>query len=988
MNRKNLKRSLGLILSLVLVLQAALPGGVLANAPGETTVNQSDWTYSSGWYHSTDRKGELNLPLMDVHNGDVHCMNQAGAWTEYTFTGSRLKLYGEKNTDGGTAKVELFRGSETTAAYTQTISCQGSARLGFQELLDMAVDQNTYRMRITVDGPNWVVLDALKYVDISGLAQNLTVTGATGITDLGARGTYTIVHDGAATNVMETQQMSVTLNNTVDIPLGDTVTLKNGATVLASKRVFNAGNVVINYAMPATNVALTIEIDKIPVTPTEVWVEDALKKVTSDASKPSGAVTSATIEMAKNDYEGFQVVLKDVTNLNVTGINFSDLTTSGGATLSKSHLSFNFVDYKALSPVGDNVKGPVVNDGSNGNVSEGYRPEVLYPKGGGTTNLPDPLSNDTSRVITHTQPILITVYTPENTPAGTYTGTATIDTAKGDIAVPISVTVHDVTIPKVENSSYTVYNWASELGYSYQHTLDSPKIFYGLDDRYTADWWQVIDSWTDEMIAHRQNMFLLNTPQLLMDGGTTIAADGTVTFNWSRFDEFINKLIAKGFTQFGGMHLMFHWNGVNPEAYAGFGRGRSGILERNGADDSLVFRGYYADDARTTNFYSQYFKALAEHLDTIYVDQANNVTVLDRWQQHVFDEPKYATSGGNDWKILAQLVKQHGVVRDGNGQVIKTMKTSDADASGILKNNASLVDRWVPDLRDYANDKAYYDNLIANGKDVAFYVCVSPPAPYLNRFTTQENITGLLLSWYAQNNKISSILHWGFNTWGYSQKTTPGDAQIVYPDKDRLGLKKSLRFEAMRDGIEDYEILEIVKGINANKADLLVDHMITSANTYSTDIQRYRSTRNLALRIASGETGVLVPGETPGGTTTINNTDNSIVYSGTWGGDGNRNFGDYNNDASYTTELNAYAELAFTGTGIAFLTEKYSDMGSYEIFVDGVSEGTFTSYKAGSREAQVVVFEKTGLTNGNHTIRVVNKSAGKYLLVDAFRVTQ
>lgn len=214
-----------------------------------------------------------------------------------------------------------------------------------------------------------------------------------------------------------------------------------------------------------------------------------------------------------------------------------------------------------MAPVSDSVKGEVLDNGLNGNISEVFRPEQLYPKGFGTTNQPDPLSNDSSRSVVNdtTQPILITVYVPEGTPAGTYTSNATINTSKEVINVPITVHVYDVEIPKIKDSDFTVYNWASELGFSFQFTLDSPKIYYGLDERYTQDWWKVIDSWTDSMIAHRQNMYLLNTPQLLKDGGgTTIAEDGTVTFNWSRFDEFIQKkLIDKGFNQFGGGCILY-----------------------------------------------------------------------------------------------------------------------------------------------------------------------------------------------------------------------------------------------------------------------------------------------------------------------------------------------------------------------------------------------------------------------------------------------
>jgi hypothetical protein len=203
-----------------------------------------------------------------------------------------------------------------------------------------------------------------------------------------------------------------------------------------------------------------------------------------------------------------------------------------------------------------------------------------------------------------------------------------------------------------------------------------------------------------------------------------------------------------------------------------------------------------------------------------------------------------------------------------------------------------------------------------------------------------------------------------------------------------MSIKKSLRFEAMRDGIEDYEILELVKGIDANKADLLVKNLITSADDYTTELSKYRAMRQLALRISSGEQNVVVP--LPEDTSVVdgmyNENHQSISYTGIWERNTGRPYNDYKNDAYFTTELDAYVEFSFLGTGIEFITEKYSDMGNYEIILDGVSQGTVNSYVSGARETQVSTFVKHGLTYGNHTIKVINKDQGKYMLVDAFKV--
>lgn len=824
---------------------------------GEQIINNTEFTFSNHtWHYSFNRKGEMQLPALRFFNKDTSASNTQGAWVESTFTGSKIEIFGETYYRAGSFKVELFKDGESTPTYEEVVPMNGTSERVSGKVFEKELEPGTYRVRMTVNDYNkYIVLDAIKYRDTTGLASDLQVTGLQSINQISGTGDYDIAIDGSANSIMEGDLVIVTLFNKNDNPDGDEVILKNGEEILASDFAFDKGTVYLSFFMPSSDVNLSVDVIEKPLSVIEYWVEDALTKASIDQEKPEGALQSIAIDMAKKEYEGSQIILRDTENYTIDSITINDLTSPNGGTITADNVQYNFVDYEAKALVSDSVKGPVVSDGSNGNVREDFRPELLF-KMDEDTKLPDPLSNDITRFVKreNTQPIYFTVYVPQDTPAGVYTSDIVIETTKENITVsntvPISVTVYDVEIPDVKDSTYTYYNWASELGYSFQFTLDSPKMYYHIDERYTPEWWQVIDSWTDSMIEHRQNMYKINTPQLLIDGGTTIAEDGTVTFNWSRFDEFINRLIDKGFTQFGGMNLASHWNGIDPLSYGQGRRGNSVVLERNGADDNLVCKGYPVDDPRTTNYLRQYMSALAEHLDTLYIDEERGITVLDNWYQHVFDEPSHASRGAEDWAYVAREVKKYGVIKDNDGNILKTIKTTDADASGILEQNFDLIDRWVLDLGKYADKKDKFDAYIKNGKNIALYICTSPKPPYLNRFISQETITGLLTSWYAERNDIPIMLHWGFNAWQYASKATPGDAQIVYPDKDNLNLKKSLRYEAMRDGIEDYELLHMLRADNPTEANQIIDSILQDAKTYTTDPTVYREARRDLLRKA------------------------------------------------------------------------------------------------------------------------------------------
>lgn len=117
-----------------------------------------------------------------------------------------------------------------------------------------------------------------------------------------------------------------------------------------------------------------------------------------------------------------------------------------------------------------------------------------------------------------------------------------------------------------------------------------------------------------------------------------------------------------------------------------------------------------------------------------------------------------------------------------------------------------------------------------------------------------------------------------------------------------------------------------------------------------------------------------------------NNTDSGITYIGTWNTSSGRGLGDYMDDVGYTTTNNDYFQYTFTGTGIDYITEKNSDQGNVDIYIDNVFQQTVSCYNA-TRLAQQTVYSKTGLSPGSHTIKGV-KTSGTYMLLDALKVYQ
>ncbi|MBN1944833.1 MAG: DUF4091 domain-containing protein [Bradymonadales bacterium] len=145
------------------------------------------------------------------------------------------------------------------------------------------------------------------------------------------------------------------------------------------------------------------------------------------------------------------------------------------------------------------------------------------------------------------------------------------------------------------------------------------------------------------------------------------------------------------------------------------------------------------------------------------------------------------------------------------------------------------VDVWVPLISFYEWDWARERQ--AAGEAVWWYVCCGPKAPYPNNFIDHPGIEHRIRFWMAWQNLIEGSLYWETTYWTNDLVNPPpnyqdpwqdpqsyyyrdgtvgiwgnGDGRLLYPPRDwadgeeRIeGPVPSIRWELLREGIEDYE---------------------------------------------------------------------------------------------------------------------------------------------------------------------------------------
>ena len=112
-------------------------------------------------------------------------------------------------------------------------------------------------------------------------------------------------------------------------------------------------------------------------------------------------------------------------------------------------------------------------------------------------------------------------------------------------------------------------------------------------------------------------------------------------------------------------------------------------------------------------------------------------------------------------------------------------------------------------------------------------------------------------------------------------------------------------------------------------------------------------------------------------------SDPAIAYTGTWSASACSSCS--GGAMKSTSQTGAKADFSFNGTGVRWIASKTKNSGKANVYIDGVFAGTVDLYNRTS-QYQVVVFERTGLSPGNHILTIENSGKRVSINIDAFEV--
>jgi len=515
--------------------------------------------------------------------------------------------------------------------------------------------------------------------------------------------------------------------------------------------------------------------------PFDLFAVSDLEKVFEDGYNCPGPQDAIEIFGIRNEYICAQCVIKAGRDLGRVTIYVSPLRhAESSAPLPENAIKWNFVGSISIEQ----------------NTPKYRKADLIRPA---PARFPDYLAEEKESSVEKGtyKAVFLTVKIPRDADAGTFTGSITAKTDQGDKSLPLRLAVYPLTLP--DERHLMVTEW---------YTTGRFQKFHGIDSSDPEQFYRMLGVYASNMAEHRQNVFRVSLDLIT----SKLGEDGKFKFDFSRFDKW-----AQIFWDTGRMNLL------ETGFVARFGQGGWSSRE-------IVLRDFRVQKESTSQaitvpgkeFLPQFLPALENHL--------REKGWLEKTVFHIADEP--SNHNVMAWREASQFVHENA----------PALRRIDAIETTHCFDRLEI---WVPKLDYLATWYDTYEKARQQGSELWFYtVGIFQKGSYPNKTVDVPLIESRIMHWLNYRFGLKGYLHWGFNSWTDDPYNAPGehrgDGWHVYPKKD--GLINSLRWEQMRNGIQDYEYLWMLE----NKIRKIRD---TLGEPFSTVIEPSRRPTEIASQV-------------------------------------------------------------------------------------------------------------------------------------------
>ncbi len=358
---------------------------------------------------------------------------------------------------------------------------------------------------------------------------------------------------------------------------------------------------------------------------------------------------------------------------------------------------------------------------------------------------------------------------PEHTAAGTYTGDVNVLLAgKKAETLSLTINVQDHTLPNPVDWKFHLDLWQNPFAVARIHQVElwSDAHFEKMKPLYTllANAGQkcltasiLHKPWGGQTLDHFESMVK-----------RSLKKDGTWAFDYAIFDKWVKFMMDLGIGEQINCYTLIPWG------------------------NQL----HYFDEATAR--------------DTFITATASSKEYADYWIPFLEDFKVHLKARG--WYEITTIAMDERPMKD----MLNALKLIEKHAGLKVTSAANYNPGMSGQVYDLSVEsrhmlpKEVLEKRREKGQKTTFYVCCSVPWP--NNFTFSPPSEAVWQGWYAYAQNLDGFLRWAYNSWVADPmhdtrfRTWPaGDTFFVYPNS-----KSSIRFEKLREGIQDFEKLRIL----------------------------------------------------------------------------------------------------------------------------------------------------------------------------------
>lgn len=356
--------------------------------------------------------------------------------------------------------------------------------------------------------------------------------------------------------------------------------------------------------------------------------------------------------------------------------------------------------------------------------------------------------------------VWLTVHIPPTAGAGTYLGNVVVKSAREEQSLPVLLTVYPFTLPSERHLN--IVEWYNTRNF---------ESFHGIKGKYSDEWFAMLRKYADNMVAHRQNSFRVTMDYV----DTRQLKDGSFIFDFSLFDR-----IAEVFWDTGKMDYL-----------------ETGFLAQRGEkgwyDTNFRWKDITVIKSETGQQLTLPGEEVIPSLVSAFEAHLRRKGWLNKTWFHIQDEP--VVWNASSWIEFSKFIHRYA----------PDLTRMDAIETSFLLDDIEIA---VPKLNYFASWYDTYKKAQEKGVGLWFYtVGIHQGSLNLNKTIDMPVIQSRTMHWLNYKYDATGYLHWGWNQWTEDPYNEVGkhlgDGWHVYPAKD--GVLNSLRWEQMRNGIQDYE---------------------------------------------------------------------------------------------------------------------------------------------------------------------------------------